>query len=69
MIDSFLDGKDLNADQSKSLQLFKICLCEYNYEKSCYNFDVQLSLMKTFDKYGLSPSHSAAYETLDIKGV
>lgn len=69
VVDQWLVGKPLNADETKQLQLFKICLLEYNYEKSCYNFDVQLSLLKTFDTYGLSPSFIEAYDTMDIKGV
>jgi hypothetical protein len=47
----------------------KISLLEHNYQKSMYNFDAQLSLLKTFDRYGLSASFSEAYDTLDIKGV
>ena len=69
IIDGYLRDKNPDSQESKNLELFKICLLEQNYEQSNYNFDVQLSLLKTFDKYGLSTSFSEAYDTLDIKGV
>ena len=52
-----------------SLEIFKMCLLEQAYEASNYNFDVQLSLMRSFDKLGLCTSFAESYDTLDIKGV
>lgn len=40
IIDFYLKDKGINEEESKSFNLLKTCLCEYNYEKSCYNFDV-----------------------------
>jgi hypothetical protein len=63
------DVIDAIPEKTKGIEIFKICMLELNYEKSCYNFDVQLALLKTFDKNGFLSSFTEAYETMDIKGV
>ena len=39
------------------------------YETSCYNFDIQLALLRSFDRLGWSASFSESFENLGIKGV
>lgn len=70
VLDNYLDKPD-NVDPSEKLKLhlFKACLLELAYEHSNYNFDIQISLMKTYDYLGLSVSYAEALENLGIKGV
>lgn len=49
--------------------LYRIGLLEYALEKSPYNFDINLQLVKIYDRYGLSPSFQQAFSNLGIKGV
>ena len=42
---------------------------EFSYVLSQYNFDMGLSLIRSFDKLGLSTSFAEAYDPLTIKGV
>ena len=51
------------------MHLFKACLLELAYEHSNYNFDIQISLLKSYDYLGLSVSYGEAFENLGIKGV
>ena len=44
-------------------------MLEYAYDQSCYNFDIQLSLLKCFDELGLSTSFNESFNSLDVKGV
>lgn len=52
-----------------NLDLFKVSLLELAYESSGYNFDMQLSLLRSFDRLGASSSYSESYNDLGIKGV
>ena len=52
-----------------NLDLFKVSLLELAYESSGYNFDMQLSLMRSFDRLGACSSFSESYNDLGIKGV
>lgn len=61
-------GKEFK-EYAMHLDLFKVCLMEIAYEFSNYNFDIQLQILKSFDRLGLSASYSEAYESLGIKGV
>ena len=69
IIDDFITSPSCTEDDGKKLELFKVSLLELSYEGSCYNFDVQLSLVKSFDRLGWSTSFSESFETLGIKGV
>ena len=74
VIDSYLtkgtaQGDPVDKGEKLKLHLFKSCLLELAYEHSNYNFDMQISLMKSYDQLGLSVSYAEAFETLGIKGV
>ena len=56
-------------DERVKLDVFKICLLELAYESSGYNFDMQLSLMRSFERLGASSSFNESYSELGIKGV
>lgn len=51
------------------LDIFKVCFLELVYEQSSYNFDIQLLILKSFDRLGFSASFSEVYDTLGLKGV
>ena len=62
--------KDSESEQETlHLDLFKVCFLELAYEQSCYNFDIQLLILKSFDRLGFSASYSEVYDTLGLKGV
>ena len=42
---------------------------EYALERSPYNFDIQLRLLKVYDSLKLSPSFNQAMSNLNLKGV
>jgi hypothetical protein len=42
---------------------------EFALEKSPYNFDIQVQLVKLYDQLGLSPSFLAGMNSLNLKGV
>lgn len=42
---------------------------EFALEKSPYNFDIQVQLVKLYDQLGLSPSFLAVMNSLNLKGV
>jgi len=69
ILDSVINSAVSSDKEKVHLHLFKICLLELAYEHSNYNFDLQVSLMKSFDALGLSVSFSESYESLGIKGV
>lgn len=69
IIENFVSTSSEPREVLLYLQLYKICLLEYAYDQSCYNFDIQLSLAKCFDELGLSTSFNESYNTMDIKGV
>ena len=74
IIDNYIEHeeeKESEGDQEakRNLDLFKVCLLENAYETSCYNFDIQIALLKSFDRLGWSASFSESFENLDIKGV
>ncbi len=52
-----------------SLVLYRIGLMEYAMERSPYNFDIQIQLLKIYDSLGLSASFNAAMNGLNLKGV
>ena len=58
-----------SQEEKRYLDLFKICLLENAYETSCYNFDIQISLLKSFDRLGWTASFSESFSNLEIKGV
>lgn len=43
-------------DSLDKLVIYRIGLLEYALEKSPYNFDISLALLKIYDKHGLSAS-------------
>lgn len=51
------------------LVLYRIGLLEYAFEKSPYNFDIALALLKIYDGFGLSTSFNQFYLGLGLKGV
>ena len=53
LINELLDSNSTNVD---SLVLYRIGLMEFALEKSPYNFDIQLQLLKLYDSLGISPS-------------
>ena len=74
IIDNYIDNEEEKegeevADAKRKLDFFKVCLLERAYESSCYNFDIQLALLKSFDRLGWSASFSESFENLGIKGV
>ena len=57
IIDDFITNKQgeettESVNDKKKLEIFKIGFLEQAYELSCYNFDVQISLTKSFDRLG-----------------
>jgi len=36
--------------------IYRVGLLEYALEKSIYNFDIQIQLLKIYDEFGLTPS-------------
>jgi hypothetical protein len=52
-----------------SIVAYRIGLMEYALEKSPYNFDIQVQLVKLYDQLGLSPSFLAGINILNLKGV
>jgi len=52
-----------------NLTLYRIGLMEYALERSPYNFDIQLQLVKLYDQLGLSPSFQQGITNLNLKGV
>jgi hypothetical protein len=70
IIESFITGEGQNFTEYRlHFDLFKVCLLEIAYEMSNYNFDIQLQILKSIDRLGLSASYSESYESLGIKGV
>mmetsp|Transcript_8641 Transcript_8641/g.14628 ORF Transcript_8641/g.14628 Transcript_8641/m.14628 type:complete len:524 (+) Transcript_8641:690-2261(+) len=71
VVDMFILGSkgDLKQEDVSQLELFKICLLELAFEQSNYNFDIQLALMKSFERVGACTSYSESYDNLGIKGV
>jgi len=75
IIDNYIDNEEeekegeQDIDGKRKLDFFKVCLLEMAYETSCYNFDIQLALLKSFDRLGWSASFSESFENLGIKGV
>jgi hypothetical protein len=51
------------------LVAYRIGLMEFALEKSPYNFDIQVQLVKLYDQLGLSPSFLAGMNSLNLKGV
>lgn len=58
-----------DSDETIYLDAFKVCFLELVYEQSCYNFDVQMLIMKSLDRLGFTASYSEVYDTLNLKGV
>jgi N-acetyltransferase B complex (NatB) non catalytic subunit len=52
-----------------SSSVYRIGLMEYAMERSPYNFDISLQLLKLYDRLGLSPSFQQALSNLNLKGV
>ena len=70
VLDSYLSRTHgIDKSERLNLHLFKACLLELAYEHSNYNFDIQISLMKSYDFIGLSVSYGESFENLGIKGV
>lgn len=51
------------------LDIFKVIILEEAYSKSPYNFDIQLQLMRSFERLGINASYYESYAELGIKGV
>ena len=51
------------------MQVYCIGLLEYALRISPYNFDIQMALVRIYDRMGLSTSFAAAHKELDLKGV
>jgi len=49
--------------------MYRIGLMEFAMERSPYNFDIQLRLLKLYDALHLSPSFNQAILNLNPKGV
>eukprot|EP00347_Sterkiella_histriomuscorum_P023059 403336110 len=59
----------LDSTENDSNYLYRITLLEFALEKSPYNFDIALALLKIYDKQGLSTSFNQVVQSLGLKGV
>ena len=50
-------------------ELYCIGLLEYALRISPYNFDIQMALVRIYDRMGLTTSFAGAHKELDLKGV
>ena len=62
----------LESSSSSSMDatvLFRMGLLEYALERSPYNFDISVALLKIYDEHGLSTSFNQHLHQMNLKGV
>ena len=67
LINEILEERAL--PQADEWTLYRIGVLEFALEKSPYNFDIQLSLVKIYDSHGWSTSFNHHFNGLGLKAV